>query len=403
MRLTFLLTAVVLSFMGGYAQSSPGQFIVDGVIIGKDTGKIAFWHTDEYNAMRRDTLQLEDGKFHIQGFVNGASEALIWTDMKDIYFDDSNMIRFLLAPGHTTISYNKKDGFHPLIEGTAVQAEKNAFDQSRKDLIDAKQMIFDSMLVYARLARKNNNDSELRRKSNFYEDRYTDFQNRVRLSDIQYIGAHPDSYLSAYLLYMRRRQMSVDSLQMFYSRLGKDKKGSSVANDVLMELYPLTTDTLFRKENPLEGANFGQQLANVHSVYDLTLTDASGRSVALKSFKGKYMLIDFWASWCGPCRENIPRLDELMKQYDPNVIQFVSISLDNDAKNWKKAMLDQHFDGVQLLDTKGFLGLAAIYCKARWVPTYVLVDREGKIINYQAPHADDPGLKPLLDAIAKGE
>jgi thiol-disulfide isomerase/thioredoxin len=194
--------------------------------------------------------------------------------------------------------------------------------------------------------------------------------------------------------------MSVDSLQMFYTRLGKDKKGSSLANDVLVELYPLTNDTLFRKENPLEGANFGQRLANVHSVYDLTLTDASGRSVALKSFKGKYILIDFWASWCGPCRENIPRLDELMKQYDPNVIQFVSISLDNDAKNWKKAMLAQHFDGVQLLDTKGFLGLAAIYCKARWVPTYVLVDREGKIINYQAPHADDPELKPLLDAIA---
>lgn len=347
-------------------------------------------------------LQLENGKFHIEGLVNGASQVVIWTDLKDFYFDDSNMIRFLLAPGHTTISYAKKDGFHPLIEGTTVQAEKNAFDRSRRDLIDARQMMFDSMGVYGRLARKNNKDSDLNRKWNFYIDRYTDYGNRVQLTDIQYIGVHPDSYLSAYLLYKRRRQMSVDSLQMFYTRLGKDKKGSSLANEVLVELYPLTNDTLFRKENPLGGANFGQQLANVHSVYDLKLTDASGRSFALKSFKGKYILIDFWASWCGPCRANIPRLDELMKQYDPSVIQFVSISLDNDAKDWKKAMLAQHFDGVQLLDTNGFLGISAIYCKARWVPTYVLVDREGKIINYQAPHADEPELKFLLDGLDKG-
>jgi thiol-disulfide isomerase/thioredoxin len=113
--------------------------------------------------------------------------------------------------------------------------------------------------------------------------------------------------------------------------------------------------------------------------------------------------MDFWASWCKPCIENIPALNQMSDYYNSDSIQFISVSLDEDIRAWKQSVTKNHFAGIQLSDTEGFNSLAAIYCKVLWVPKYIVADRSGHIINYDAPQAIDPELKLLLDNLIKGK
>ncbi|HSZ85520.1 MAG TPA: TlpA disulfide reductase family protein, partial [Puia sp.] len=224
---------------------------------------------------------------------------------------------------------------------------------------------------------------------------------RIKILDIQYIKMHPNSYLSGYLLWQHRRKLSVDSLQMFYSTMRNEVKKSSLGYSVLYELYHLTNDNDFKKANPLIDLEFDQRLSKINSVCDLSLRDTLGNIIKLSFFKGKYLVIDFWAAWCKPCVANIPALKQLFKYYKSDSIRFISISFDNNADEWKKAMKKYNFTGVQFYDFNGFDGIAAIYCKVLWVPKYIIADQNGKIINYDAPQASNPELKILLDNLLK--
>jgi hypothetical protein len=87
----------------------------------------------------------------------------------------------------------------------------------------------------------------------------------------------------------------------------------------------------------------------------------------------------------------------MSEEYKTDSIQFISISIDKDLNEWKESIRKHDFTGVQLSEPTGFHSLAAIYCKVLWVPTYIVADRNGHIIRYNAPQASEPELKLLLD------
>lgn len=126
------------------------------------------------------------------------------------------------------------------------------------------------------------------------------------------------------------------------------------------------------------------------------LPDLEGNMVSLKDFAGKYVYIDFWATWCGPCKVEIPVLDQLSKDYADKNIEIISISVDRDKQAWidmitedKPGWLQLH-DGVNLNDE--YL--------VKYIPTFVLIDRDGKIMNPRAPRpSSGEELTNLFDSL----
>lgn len=115
---------------------------------------------------------------------------------------------------------------------------------------------------------------------------------------------------------------------------------------------------------------------------DFVLTDiASGKPWRLSDQKGKVVLIDFWATWCGPCRMAIPHLIELQNEYGPKGFTLVGVSLDQQGeavvrpfyKSWK-------LNYPVVLDPMG--EVARTYGGIRSIPTYLLVDKQGRVVNY---------------------
>ena len=135
-------------------------------------------------------------------------------------------------------------------------------------------------------------------------------------------------------------------------------------------------------------------------MYDISLNDTSGNTISLKTFKGKYLVLDFWAGWCNPCIENFPFMEKLMKQYKSEPIEFISVSMDTDLNKWKNAIIKYKLPGIQLSDLKAFSGILPVYCKVvSSIPRYVLINKDGEIINYDAPQPMDTSLKKLLDQL----
>ena len=113
-----------------------------------------------------------------------------------------------------------------------------------------------------------------------------------------------------------------------------------------------------------------QQLA------DLTLTNAKNKPVRLSEVKGKYIIINFWASWCQPCRAENVQLHSLYKKYNSTGLEIISISLDNDKKAWQTATAQDNINWINLYAGSGFHSQAALFYNVTSVPTMYLLSKE---------------------------
>lgn len=128
-----------------------------------------------------------------------------------------------------------------------------------------------------------------------------------------------------------------------------------------------------------------------------------GGKSKLEDFRGKYVYIDLWATWCGPCRAEIPFLKEVEKKYHDKKIEFVSISIDKqtDMEKWKKMIADKQLTGVQLLADKDWNSKFVQDFNVMGIPRFILIDPNGKVVNADAPRPSSPELASVLDELLK--
>ncbi len=115
---------------------------------------------------------------------------------------------------------------------------------------------------------------------------------------------------------------------------------------------------------------------------DFAAKTPEGKTIKLSKYagKGKYVLIDFWASWCGPCMGEMPNVVKAYKEFKSKGLEIVGVSLDSKADAWKKALVDQKMTWPQMSDLKGWQCEAAGLYGVRGIPATVLIDRKGTII-----------------------
>jgi len=113
---------------------------------------------------------------------------------------------------------------------------------------------------------------------------------------------------------------------------------------------------------------------------EISLPDPDGNIVKLSSLRGSYVLIDFWAAWCGPCRKENPNVVRLYKQYHDQGFEIFGVSLDRKAEDWVKAIKDDGLTWVQVSDLKYFESEAAREYNINAIPATILLDRDGNII-----------------------
>lgn len=125
-----------------------------------------------------------------------------------------------------------------------------------------------------------------------------------------------------------------------------------------------------------------------------TFENIQGDSVSLSDFRGKYVYIDVWATWCVPCNAEIPALQRLEKEFEGKNICFVSISCDDSRETWKRFVKSKKLGGVQLFMGNEKSYMEQILCKG--VPRFLLIDREGRFVNANMTRPSDPRTEETL-------
>ncbi|MCX6224884.1 MAG: TlpA disulfide reductase family protein [Bacteroidia bacterium] len=175
-----------------------------------------------------------------------------------------------------------------------------------------------------------------------------------------------------------------------------DSEGTTGIEDLVTEYLAKSTNEKY-KASIKEMSDKWAVLAPGQPAPAFTLLDINGDNVSLTDFKGKYVFIDFWATWCGPCRAEIPAYKQLVAGYKGRNIVFISMSVDKDKAAWEKMVRADNFEWVQLHDPQTIKANKKYL--VMYIPTFTLIDPDGKIVNARCPRPSNPELRAIFDKL----
>jgi peroxiredoxin len=178
-----------------------------------------------------------------------------------------------------------------------------------------------------------------------------------------FIQGHPHSIASIWLLMNELRgRLEPAEFQLLFNSLDKELKDGVYGQGVQSYLASLKANAV-----NIQADDFSQK-------------DTKGQTVKLSSFRGKYVLVDFWASWCGPCRQENPNVVKAYHKYKNRNFTILGVSLDDNRDRWLRAIDQDNLEWTQVSDLQGWGNEVAVQYGVQSIPTNFLVDPTGKII-----------------------
>ena len=233
----------------------------------------------------------------------------------------------------------------------------------------------------------SNNGAVINQKYIFFLDQFLDFQD-ARMKRIVGPGYKRPKYRGA-KDYLKGKAQFFILANEFYLKC-KSKQTYVIGNDVrmFMEECPYTNyknlvQGEFRRANGLEA---GTPAPN------FTLVDKDGKVKSLQDFKGKVVYVDFWATWCVPCRYEILRSKDLKKKFKGKEVEFLYISLDSSPDSWKNFLSEHQLQGTHLYAKNLYESDVATRYGVRGLPSFFLIDKSGNLARVPAKRSSEPGV-----------
>lgn len=311
-------------------------------------------------------------KAYMSDYKNGEMLKIDSVDIKDGKFSFKGKMEL---PEARYISFNEgKEMFPVFVENSSIQISGSlASPDSVKISGSASQKIVDDFklglknhdeilngIVDRYYAAEDNGDEEA--MANIDTEYYAaDSLKNIYIED--FITKNSSSPVAPYL--------SLRYLVSNYEIEEIEKLISSFKDDAVKSTY---TTSINERLAILKNSKIGSQAP------EFSQNDVDGNPIALSSFKGKYVLIDFWASWCGPCRAENPNVVAAYKKFNKKGFEIFGVSLDENKEKWIDAIKKDNLTWKQVSDLKGWANAAAKLYGVNSIPHSVLLDKEGKII-----------------------
>ncbi|TAN02097.1 MAG: AhpC/TSA family protein [Chitinophagaceae bacterium] len=299
---------------------------------------------------KMDTIRVKDGKFTFTGKAEKPVFAQIITA------DQRSGFPLFLEAGTIHITGNADSMAVGKIKVTGTPDNDDLHQ-----LMDIQQPFIHAMmgLQSAFMQAKMSNDSDA---ITHIQNSADSIQNAATVKIQSFIKNNPKSLVSAFALQNMMDDLDDSTLNQLYSSLD-----TAVQHSVFGE--PIGTKLASERKTAV-----GQMAP------DFTMNDTTGNPVSLSSFRGKYVLVDFWASWCGPCRAENPNVVKAYNEYKGKNFTILGVSLDKTKDAWEKAIKDDHLAWNQVSDLQYWDNAAAKLYGVQAIPANFLIGPDGKIV-----------------------
>lgn len=354
-----LMLAVALPAFG-FAQQN---YTLQGTVGKLNKPAKAYLRLNYDGKERIDSVEMKNGTFEFKGSIPSPMEAHLRIIHDNAPFDPAkppkqDIFGFLIEG--TTIKFVSADSIkNAKISGSPLNAENDKVTALLKPIYDQYEVL---NTEYKSKSLADQQDPIFIKS---LEDRAQLIQQATIDAKMDYVAKNPKSYMA---------------LMAFNSTLPPDFNAIK-AEEVFLKLDPSL-------QNSILGQDLAKRIALVKKTsegveaQDFTQPDTDGKPVKLSDYRGKYVLIDFWASWCAPCRRENPNLVKSYAKYQKDGFEILGVSMDKaaDKAKWLKAIQDDGLTWKQVGDLKGWENEAGVMYDVTAIPMNFLVDPNGKII-----------------------
>jgi len=353
--LKLMIAAAAMMSLAAQAQERP--FTIDGYINGMEGQKL-YLFMEGYN----DSCVVSNGKFQFKGAVDDGYHHAYLMDMAQ-FTRETKAASIDIEPAAMTVGVNVYDFGNPVVTGSKSQLDNDRYNA----------MVKEDMAVLTSL----NNQyyaAETQAEKDSIERLSESFRKHYMEQNHKFMTENPDAYISARLLHGEASGMDLNDLETAYNNLTPRVKAVKFGEEVAKEIKAR------RVTQPGMPAP------------DFTKTDINGKTLSLSQFRGKWVILDFWASWCVPCRKSNPHMIALYNKYHDKGLEFIFIA-DDDSKleAWHKAVekdglqkMHHVLRGFKLVDREKMIfdrteDLDDMYA-IHTIPTKYLIDPQGNIV-----------------------
>lgn len=340
------------------AQENQSQLVLKGKApVGSERAYLM--HYDfETNEPKQDSVKVVDGQFQFETTGAGVSYAGLSFDRS---FNNNkraakNELWFHWNPGTTVVDASQ--GKVKIIDGGPLTKDYLAYEAK----VDSLRETFKTDEYRAYNDKIETLSKEIKKLQQERDAAYGTWRAHYEKVMLDFIKSNPSNTLSlVFLESIANDETSKVDERALFDGLNNDIKNSARGKRLYSSL---------KSKSLIVGAD----------AFDFSHPDANGKLVKLSDYKGKYVLLDFWASWCVPCRKENPFVVKAYKRFKTKNFEIIAISLDDKKDNWLKAVKDDNLGWIHLSDLKGWQNEIAVMYGVKGVPTNYVISPDGKIL-----------------------
>lgn len=328
-------------------EKEEGQTIISGEVADFEDGVITLYRVIAEDSSKIDTFEIKKGKFEFRFTDSEPRLANL------VFPDGTSAVQFFTEPGNITMK-GAKDNLNQMeITGTPT----NVLNQEVKLINEGLETEFRELYEKANQAQTSGDLTAL----DSIEPQMQKFQARAAKANVEFAMEHPTSLLSAYLGLTASMTPDLD-LKPLYNSLSEEIKATFFGQR-LQTVVEASTKTAIGTSAP-----------------DFEGISPDGKIIKLSSLKGKHVLIDFWASWCMPCRQENPAVVSVYQAYKSKGFDIIGVSLDQEKDKWIEAIAQDNLTWPHVSDLMGWKSKIVAMYGVQGIPQNFLLDKDGVIL-----------------------
>ena len=343
-----VILAAIVAFAMTSCNSVP-SYTIKGSVEKLEDGKALLLVQNEKKMDTLASAQITKGIFTLEGSVTEATQAFLVVEGSQIM---ANVI--LENEQFTAELSNKNLQDQKIIGGGQEQGVLNQFSLAAEDLMIAQNTLGGEYQAAVQ-AKDNAKAEEIRVK-------YMGLESGFRATSDSLIVANSNTIAAAIIAQQLSQGADLEVMEKTYNNLGEKAKASTI------------------------GKQMGETIKGLQAVAvgkvapDFTLPTPDGKEISLHSIKAKVKVVDFWASWCGPCRQENPHMVKTYSKYKNKGLKVLGVSLDQDKSAWEKAIKDDKLTWLHVSDLKGWQSVVTPLYKINGIPHIIVLDENNVIV-----------------------